>query len=279
MPIYTKPSELPEWASGQPVISGWTVSTAYTSGTFVTNAGGVYLCTTSGTSASSGSGPSSTSTAITDGSAVWSYSHSAYTAGPVAEPSSYQKGLGFQAQRHDLPIGILNWLFNVLYTWALYLSSLELQALSWKRPQAFAQTLTGTNAGTAWQSSTAFAVDDIRTNDSGKVYICTTAGTSAASGGPTGTGAAITDGTVTWKYLRGPAPAIEGTSAVSGKAGVRGVGTGDGAAPGLSTADVLQFETLASDPGSPVEGQVWYNSTSHTWKGRKNGSTVTFTTS
>lgn len=36
---------------------------------------------------------------------------------------------------------------------------------------------------------------------------------------------------------------------------------------------------IAGDPASPTEGEMWYNSTSHTWKGRKNGSTVTFTTS
>ncbi len=34
-----------------------------------------------------------------------------------------------------------------------------------------------------------------------------------------------------------------------------------------------------SDPASPVNGQIWYNSTSHTYKGREDGVTVTFTTS
>ena len=59
---------------------------------------------------------------------------------------------------------------------------------------------------TAWEASTAYSVGHIRTNDTGKVYICTVAGTSAASGGPTGTTAVITDGGATWQYL--------GTSAV-----------------------------------------------------------------
>jgi len=53
---------------------------------------------------------------------------------------------------------------------------------------------------TSWQASTAYAVGDIITNDSGKVYTCDTAGTSASSGGPTGTGANITDGGARWDY-------------------------------------------------------------------------------
>ena len=53
----------------------------------------------------------------------------------------------------------------------------------------------------SWQASKAYVVGDIVTNDSGKVYTCDTAGTSASSGnGPTGTGANITDGSARWDY-------------------------------------------------------------------------------
>lgn len=52
----------------------------------------------------------------------------------------------------------------------------------------------------AWAISHAYAVGNLVTADSGKVYSCTVAGTSAGSGGPTGTGTAITDGGVTWRY-------------------------------------------------------------------------------
>lgn len=52
-----------------------------------------------------------------------------------------------------------------------------------------------------WAISTAYAVGDVVQNDGGKVYRCTTAGTSAGSGGPTGTGAAITDNTVVWEFV------------------------------------------------------------------------------
>lgn len=54
--------------------------------------------------------------------------------------------------------------------------------------------------GSAWIASNAFAVGQYCTNG-GNTYKCTAAGTSAASGGPTGTGSGITDGSVTWNYV------------------------------------------------------------------------------
>ena len=58
--------------------------------------------------------------------------------------------------------------------------------------------------GSAWQSSTAYTAGQRVTNDTGKLYECTTGGTSAGSGGPTGTGAAITDGSCVWDYVATP---------------------------------------------------------------------------
>lgn len=55
--------------------------------------------------------------------------------------------------------------------------------------------------GFPWAASTAYVVGDLVRNDSpARVYVCTAAGTSAGSGGPTGTGASITDGGVTWAH-------------------------------------------------------------------------------
>lgn len=52
----------------------------------------------------------------------------------------------------------------------------------------------------AWQGSVAYTYGAVVSNG-GNLYICQTAGTSAGSGGPTGTGAAgITDGGVTWFF-------------------------------------------------------------------------------
>ncbi|MEN3332667.1 MAG: hypothetical protein V7641_2032 [Blastocatellia bacterium] len=69
----------------------------------------------------------------------------------------------------------------------------------------------GIRIGTSpWQATTDYAVGVRRTN-SGNIYRVITQGKSAESGGPTGTGSDITDGTahpVHWEYLR-PATAIQ----------------------------------------------------------------------
>ena len=60
----------------------------------------------------------------------------------------------------------------------------------------------------AWASGTVYAAGARRTNG-GNVYQCTTGGTSAGSGGPTGTGSAIADNTAVWKYLGAGTGAID----------------------------------------------------------------------
>ncbi len=56
----------------------------------------------------------------------------------------------------------------------------------------------------AWAAATNYEQYDIVTNDSGKLYVCTSdgGGTSAGSGGPTGTSTSeVTDNTASWKYV------------------------------------------------------------------------------
>ena len=55
--------------------------------------------------------------------------------------------------------------------------------------------------GSNWTANTAYSVGDQVQNDDGKIYKCDTAGTSAGSGGPTGTGSDITDNTARWDYI------------------------------------------------------------------------------
>jgi hypothetical protein len=55
----------------------------------------------------------------------------------------------------------------------------------------------------AWAASTAYYKHQIRTNG-GNFYECTTSGTSAGAGGPTGTGTGIVDGTAVWRFVRRP---------------------------------------------------------------------------
>jgi len=59
-----------------------------------------------------------------------------------------------------------------------------------------------------WQPSHAYSVGDKVINDGTRIYQCVTAGTSAASGGPTGTGVGITDGTCVWDFVPLAIPAL-----------------------------------------------------------------------
>jgi len=55
-------------------------------------------------------------------------------------------------------------------------------------------------AATAWAGTTGYTLGQRRTN-SGNIYEVITPGTSAGSGGPSGTGTNITDNTVHWKFI------------------------------------------------------------------------------
>jgi hypothetical protein len=67
------------WKTDMPVglsaaaAPAWATSTVYAVGNKRTAGANQYNCTTAGTSASSGSGPTGTGTGITDGTAVWEY--------------------------------------------------------------------------------------------------------------------------------------------------------------------------------------------------------------
>jgi hypothetical protein len=64
----------------------------------------------------------------------------------------------------------------------------------------------------AWVASVSVIIGEHRTNG-GNLYRCTTAGTTASSGGPTGTGSSVTDGTAVWAYVQvGSDMAIDNTS-------------------------------------------------------------------
>jgi len=73
-------------------------------------------------------------------------------------------------------------------------------------PQVLVYTdVIGTPA--AWASTTGYVATvgapSVVTNDA-RTYVCITTGTSAGSGGPTGTGTDIVDGTAHWRYLGNP---------------------------------------------------------------------------
>lgn len=109
-------------------------------------------------------------------------------------------------------------------------------------------------AATAWATTTAYTVGDVVTNN-GNVYYCSTAGTSAGSGGPSGTGTAESDNTAAWDYL-GDGTAYVTVSAEAVETGpqvaaARDITTIDTAVSGwdsvINTADATLGRDLETD--------------------------------
>ena len=114
-------------------------------------------------------------------------------------------------------------------------------------------------SGGAWTGNTAYTFGQFRSNN-GLLYVCVVAGTSAASGGPTGNSpnTYVTDGTAQWLYYMGTVgdvvsnggiafrlttagtPDTSGTGP-SGYGGIDGTGGLTWAAIGPQTAPVLNF--------------------------------------
>jgi len=78
-----------------------------------------------------------------------------------------------------------------------------------------------------------------------------------------------------------------GTTATGAIQSIASVGTatqvltsnGAGALPTFQAAPTtsMEFQQVSTDPVSPIDGQVWYNTTSNEFKGQANSVTVTFT--
>lgn len=94
---------------------------------------------------------------------------------------------------------------------------------------------------TAWASATAYALGALRSNN-GQIYIATTAGTSAGSGGPSGTNSAITDNTVVWAWVAAGSAAVS-VDVTASEAGADGT---------LVVADILNFESPIAGADSTV---------------------------
>lgn len=64
-----------------------------------------------------------------------------------------------------------------------------------------ANTVVSGIAAGPWLPTAAYVAGEYAKNDGGKLYRCSASGTSAASGGPTGTTTSISDGSVTWEWV------------------------------------------------------------------------------
>jgi hypothetical protein len=114
----------------------------------------------------------------------------------------------------------------------------------------------------AWAGGVAYALGDRATNDSGKIYQATQAGTSDLYGmGPTGTGAGITDGSVVWEYVVTPTftASDSGTSTITATGNAAGswfalepIATGDPAA----VSNLMKLTDTSTDPSGNVSGDL-----------------------
>ena len=105
---------------------------------------------------------------------------------------------------------------------------------------------------TAWAGTTAYVVDDRRSNG-GNCYICTVAGTSAGSGGPTLEVAAETDNTVTWRFIGNGISAVDILASAVNTGAILGV-SGDIITIGTPISGWDSVQNLEdATPGADVE--------------------------
>lgn len=113
---------------------------------------------------------------------------------------------------------------NIRYfQWAASLSCIGGAVNGFDPFWGFATSADGTTNGsvtvtTAWIASTAFTLNQYVSHSS-NWYRCTAAGTSASSGGPTGTGSSITDGSVTWAWVAAVSGTMAGMANLLGEPG------------------------------------------------------------
>ena len=97
---------------------------------------------------------------------------------------------------------------------------------------------------TPWAASTAYVVGDIRSNG-GNLYVVNGAGTSAASGGPSGTTLAITDGTVSWAWIGTEQPVYADWPAITVRANYSASGIANAVAVPLNSNKLGLFNQSA----------------------------------
>lgn len=110
-----------------------------------------------------------------------------------------------------------------------------------------------TLAQAAWAPSTAYLVGDYVSNND-RVYICTTAGLSDGSGGPTGTGSGIVDNLAVWAF-KGPTQNVSGvdnTTSLTIQKAVTPGGVGTAGIPfyiEINDRSLLPLQNNTADPG------------------------------
>jgi len=164
----------------------WVPNALYADEDRCINNGLTYQVATAGTSAASG-GPTGTGTGIVDNTVIWDF---------VSTVPRLR--LSFGTKTGDAGYGVSMVYVTAAGHFGLYFDEVNGFYVYTESTDAWTKVIP--KATSNWAAATAYTLGQTVLNDSGKTYECTTAGTSAGSGGPTGTGSAITDNTVTWKY-------------------------------------------------------------------------------
>lgn len=168
---------IPEWQA-------WEIGFDYELGAFVlTSNGQIYECVDPGISASE---PTGTGTGIVDGGVLWDY---------VME---FPRVLEFATPSGDAGRGVFHAFATTGGHFLAYTDEVNGYHLYTESTDTWVAVAAGVTQ--AWEANTAYLAGNQVTND-GNVYICDQSGTSAGSGGPTGTGTNITDNSARWDYV------------------------------------------------------------------------------
>lgn len=118
--------------------------------------------------------------------------------GDIVEPLSGKKDIGWQDAEMP-PHSYMNWLFNTVYLWAVYLDGLTGEALTWTAHHIFSNTVAFAAAitGTSATFSSNFSIGGTLTAGATTVSSAHVSGTSALDGNVTAGAAVTAAGTVT----------------------------------------------------------------------------------
>ena len=169
------------------------------------------------------SADSAVASMLTDGFTASSPAVRAVTAIVAQNPKVEKVLVGREAntQKQKIELYPVDATKKASYDYNITLNGVELTFTTDASPTVAEITagLTAAISPAAWAPTTAYTLGKYVKNGTGpvKVYKCVKAGTSAGSGGPTGTGSGITDGTCKWDYVSAlPAvTATDGTTKVT----------------------------------------------------------------
>jgi hypothetical protein len=224
--------------------ANWSTSSNISIGDQIISSGNVYVAIQSGVTSNSGTGPAGTGTSISDGSVLWKYVIAFNAAGNnkvglsetyAVGPNSGQAWGGARniialpgvraahISNTEIDFGNLNATADGVlanYFGIFRFGFTRYPITSW---DVFSTPITTPEIGTppSWAPNTPYNLPTtgapVRKNGT-NYYVLVKAGVSAASGGPTGTGSNIIDGTAQWDWYN---PSFTGT--ITGGASLYGI--------------------------------------------------------